>query len=268
MTREVRVHLLPSLFEPEDLRGGIAVVIDVLRASTTIIHALAHGAKCVVPCFTVDEARKAASVLARGAERSPTVADTACGVASCDEVLLGGERDGVLIPGFDLDNNPFAYTEEVVKDKTIVFTTTNGTAALHRAAMADRVLIGAFINLRAVANVLSTDDHRVHLVCAGTRGKITAEDVLCAGAMVDRLQAADQDTSSWRYNDELLIATRLYAADRRDPKALRELVRLSDGGRNCIRLGFDNQVDRAATFDLFDIVPEYEHATGRIVRAP
>ena len=86
MSRELSVHFLPQLFEPGELRGGIAVVIDVLRASTTIVHALAAGAQTVVPCAEVDQAHQVAANL------------------STNNVLLGGEREGRLIPGFDLDN--------------------------------------------------------------------------------------------------------------------------------------------------------------------
>src|SRR5690349_17308087 len=129
MPRSLQVHLLPKLFEPDELRGSIAVILDILRASTTIIHALAHGAECVIPTEEIDEALRIKSSLPAGT------------------VLLGGERDGLLIPGFDLDNNPFAYPKETVAGKTLVFTTTNGTRALKRALQADRILIGAFVNL-------------------------------------------------------------------------------------------------------------------------
>ena len=127
MTRDVKVHLLPALFEPDEVRGGIAVILDILRASTTITHALAHGAKAVIPAGEVDEARRIAVDYPKGS------------------VLLGGEREGVLIEGFDLDNNPFAYTPEAVAGMTIVFTTSNGTKALLRADKADRILRGGDI---------------------------------------------------------------------------------------------------------------------------
>jgi 2-phosphosulfolactate phosphatase len=251
MVRDVRVHLLPALFEPEDVRGGIAVVLDILRASTTIVHALAHGASCVIPTVNVDDARSIANGL----------------MPVADRVLLGGEREGLLIPGFHLDNNPFAYTADVVRGKTVVFTTTNGTAALHRAAQTDRVLIGAFVNLQAVVAVLVQDDRPVHLVCAGTKGKITTEDCLCAGAIVDRLaQALQVDALSWT-DDQLQLAWRLYVSVKDDPAAFRETLRNSYGGRNCRRLGFDTQIDCAGTLDLFDVVPEYRRETGRIESA-
>ena len=110
--REVRVHLLPCLAPPGQMCGGIAVVIDVLRATTTIVHALAAGCAAVVPCAEVDEAKKTAAALRPG------------------KVVLGGERGGKLIRGFDLGNSPREYTAKACKKATVVFTTTNGTVTL------------------------------------------------------------------------------------------------------------------------------------------
>src|SRR5436309_2662913 len=114
--RPVRVHLVPSLAAPVALVGGVAVVIDVLRATTTIVHALAAGCAAVVPCAEVDEAKKTAAALRPG------------------KVVLGGERGGKLIRGFDLGNSPREYTAKACKKATVVFTTTNGTRAILRAA--------------------------------------------------------------------------------------------------------------------------------------
>src|SRR5260221_2263163 len=125
MPRPIFVHLVPALFEPADLRGGVAVVIDVLRATSTIVHALAAGAKAVIPCGEIDEARQVAA-------RSPA-----------GSVLLGGERKGLRIPGIDLGNSPTDYTPDVVTGKKIIFTTTNGTRALIRARDARRGAVGA-----------------------------------------------------------------------------------------------------------------------------
>lgn len=246
MTRDVRVHLLPVLYEPKEVRGGIAVILDILRSSTTIAHALANGAAAVIPTLDVETAQRTAGGFAR------------------DSVLTGGEREGVLIPGFNLDNNPLAYTPDVVLGKTIVFTTTNGTKALHRSAQADRVLIGAFVNLAAVVRVLAEGPCPVHLVCAGTNGKITVEDTLGAGAIAQGLaDAVNEPIDDWT-DDQLQIAVRLYRDATKSPEAFRMAMRNSSGGRNCRRLGFDDQIDRAAAFDLFDIVPEYHAETGRI----
>ncbi len=240
MVRDLRVHLLPVLFEPDDVRGGIAVILDILRASTTIVHALANGATSVIPTLTVEDART-----------------HACVFASRSDYLLGGEREGLLIEGFDLDNNPFAYSPDVVAGKTVIFTTTNGTKALHRAAAADRVLIGSFVNLQAVVDVLSDDPRPIHLVCAGTKGKITSEDVLCAGAIIDRLLQETGRRDEDLVDDQAQLALAAYVHATATEHGLRQALRNSFGGRNCRRLGFDSQIDRAATCDVFNLVPEY-----------
>src|SRR5262245_61680075 len=130
--REILVHLAPELVAPERLAGGVAVVVDVLRATTTIAHALAAGCAGVRPCATADEARRLAGSLPAG------------------KVLLGGERDGKPLPGFDLGNSPGEYTPARCRDRTLVLTTTNGTRALLHCAAAERVLTAAFVHFSAV----------------------------------------------------------------------------------------------------------------------
>src|SRR5215831_15928716 len=120
--REVQVHLLPELAAAGRLEGGVAVVIDVLRASTTMVHALAAGCACIRPCAEVDDARALA------------------GQGRAGKVLLAGERGGKPITGFDLGNSPREFTPRKCKGATLVFTTTNGTRALLRAAEAERAL--------------------------------------------------------------------------------------------------------------------------------
>lgn len=240
------VHLLPQLFEPMEVAGSTVVILDILRASTTMIHALASGARAVIPTLEVADARAVA-------ERFAT-----------EDVILGGEREGLLIPGFDLDNNPFAYTPERVGGKTVVFSTTNGTKALLAARAAERIFVGAFVNLSALVDVLAEDSRPIHLVCAGTRGKVTQEDVLCAGAILERLLIArglrDEDLT----DDQAQLAFYRYVATDSIDHGLLIAMQNSFGGRNCHRLGFDNQVARCATFDLFDLVPVYDATTGAL----
>jgi 2-phosphosulfolactate phosphatase len=155
--------------------GGIAVVIDVLRASTTIITALAHGAARVRPVLTIEEAR--AEAAAAG-------------------MMLGGERGGRRIDGFDFGNSPLEYGRSRVDGRSIVITTTNGTAALHACAGAAEVLIGAIVNRSAVAAAahalaIKHGGCDVHLVCAGTDGAVTEEDLLAAGAILDAAAQSD-----------------------------------------------------------------------------
>jgi len=241
MSRPIIVHLLPGLFEPADLREGVAVVIDVLRATSTIVHALAGGARSVIPCGEIDEARRIAAA------------------AHAGEVLLGGERGGLKIPGFDLGNSPTEYVHSVVSGRTVLFTTTNGTRALIRAKEARRVLIGALSNLSAVVELLGRESGPVHLVCAGTEGKITLEDVFCAGAMAHWLDRADDSANA--DDDTTQLAISLYEScgrdyDRGHEDCILATLQKSRGGRNLIECGLEADIATCAEQDKFDVVPE------------
>src|SRR5437764_8635978 len=167
--RDVHVHLLPDLVPRGRLPESVAVVLDVLRATTTIIYALAAGCSCVRPCAEVEEARELAGGMRAG------------------RVLLGGERGGLPLPGFDLGNSPREYTAKVCRGCTLVLTTTNGTRALLRAAEAARRLLAGFVNYSAVCEQLRQETRPIHIICAGTEGDVTLEDTLLAGALVDYL---------------------------------------------------------------------------------
>jgi 2-phosphosulfolactate phosphatase len=250
MPRQLNVFSLPQDFEPDDLRGGIAVVIDVLRASTTMVTALANGARSVIPCGDVETARQIAAGYPPG------------------EVLLGGERGGVRIEGFHLDNSPAAYSLERVMGKTIVFTTTNGTAALMRSRAADRVLIGCLVNRRAVVRALVGDERPVHLVCAGTDGQFTNEDFLAAGAIAAELAAAAGEPLECNthavFARNLWNAPEFWTAGSFSPGHLRNALRQSPGGSNLVELGFDADIDYAAQLDSIDLVAQYFPKTADV----
>lgn len=235
--------MLPALLDPAALPGSLAVMIDVLRASTTIVHALAHGAAGVVPRESIEQARETAAAKPPGS------------------VLLGGERGGERIDGFDLDNSPLAYTPEVVADKTVVFTTTNGTRALEKCAAAERIFVGGFVNRAALLRVLHTDGRPVHLVCAGTDGHLTAEDILLAGCVAVELLGAgsgpSQDLAPGSLDVQTQMAIDYYRARSGDESTFRQTMRASRGGQNLIRLGHEADIDRAGDRDLFDLVPEW-----------
>jgi 2-phosphosulfolactate phosphatase len=237
--RDVEVHLLPCLAPPGRLAGGIAVVIDVLRATTTIVHALAAGAACVRPCAEVEEARDLAGGMRAG------------------RVLLGGERGGQPPAGFDLGNSPREYTGKVCKGKTVVMTTTNGTRALLRAAEAERVLIAAFVNYSAVCEQLRQDARPVHIVCAGTEGEVSLEDTLLAGALVDFLCQAGEV----RLNDAARLA---WDGFENHGRVLLGALEVGKGGANLRALGYDEDIKAAAKVDRFALVPELRRDPLRV----
>ncbi len=248
-TQPLHVHLLPTLIEPGALLDGTAVIIDVLRASSTIITALHNGAARVVPCGTPEEAIRVRSEAAPGT------------------VLLGGERGGVRITGFDLGNSPAEYSSETVAGRAVAFTTTNGTKALLAAASAQSILIGAFLNRRALVERLHREYRPTHLICAGTDGVITGEDVLFAGAVVSELlQIADGigDTPRhWLPNDSGVIAMNQWTTAMKEKSTspvpqLELILRETQGGRNLTDLGYDSDIELCSRLDCIATVPEYD----------
>lgn len=250
-TLPLHVHLLPDLIPSGALAGGTAVVIDVLRASTTIATALTSGVAAVIPCQSPEEAFALREQL--GGE----------------QVLLGGERGGIRIEGFDLGNSPTEYPAETVAGKTLIFTTTNGTRALQFSLDASAILTGAFINRTAVLSRLLTDELPVHLVCAGTDRQITGEDVLYAGCLVSGLQQDCPETLQWELNDSAELACRLWQSVEDGGSSIvaatEEFLLTTRGGRNLVRIGAAADPGRCAQLDLTEVVPEYDRASGRIV---
>jgi 2-phosphosulfolactate phosphatase len=151
------------------LAGVTAIVLDVVRASTTIVTALAGGARAVVPVSTPEEAR----ALGRREDAGP--------------LLVGGERGGAPPPGFDCGNSPAEYTPDRVRGRTVVFTTTNGTRALLALSGARQIAVGGFVNATAVARWATAEPGDILLVCSGERGRFCLEDAVCAGLLVSRL---------------------------------------------------------------------------------
>jgi 2-phosphosulfolactate phosphatase len=248
MPQEIHVHQLPELVTADQLAGAAVVVIDVLRASTTIAHALDAGADCVIPCLEVDEARQLANQLE-------------------GLVVLGGERQGLKIDGFDLGNSPTDYTPDSVGGRTVVFTTTNGTKAMMRCRRAKRVLVGCFANYSAICRALRPESV-VHLLCAGTDGAITREDVLAAGMMVVELCCEDDDPP--RLNDQAELAADAFRTVTEDLIAgvrLASVLAECEGGRNLIARGLGRDIETAAQIDSLGVVPELDLIEWRIEAA-
>ena len=253
MTHVLNVYSLPRLVEPEQMAGGVAVVIDVLRASTTIVHALTSGAREVLPCVEVDDARAAAKNLPE------------------DERVLGGERKGLPIDGFDYGNSPEDYTYERVSRKSVVFTTTNGTRAMQHARMADRVLIGAFVNVTAIVEELIGHE-QIHLLCAGTNGQMGHDDVMLAGLLVERIQR--EGGLLYEQNAQAIVARetwlhafalpRALGAEPLEPERLAGELRKSIGGRKLVALGMEQDILAAARIDHLGGVPELDTQAMRI----
>ncbi|HWE36340.1 MAG TPA: 2-phosphosulfolactate phosphatase [Isosphaeraceae bacterium] len=247
----VAVHLLPSLIPPGALAGGVAVVVDVLRATTAMLHALAAGCEAVIPCLEVDDARKVAASLPPGT------------------TILGGERGGVQIEGFDLGNSPASYTHELCRGKTLVITTTNGTRAILASLEAEQVYIAAFVNLKATVelltvNLLKAQGRPMHIVCSGTEGFVSLEDTLLAGALTASL--TDWDVAP--ANDSAILAAASWraTAHRLSHESLAKVLAEGRGGHNVRRIGLGPDIDDAAAVDRLNLTAVLRRDPLRIVK--
>ncbi|HEY2158110.1 MAG TPA: 2-phosphosulfolactate phosphatase, partial [Isosphaeraceae bacterium] len=246
------VHLLPALVPPGALRGGVAVVIDILRATTVMAHGLDAGAEAIVPCLNVEQALATADRIGR------------------DRALLAGEVRGEPIPGFDLSNSPSQFTPDVCLGKTIVMTTTNGTKALLASLEADRVIVGAFVNSAALVHTLRSERRPIHLVCSGTDGNVSFEDTLFAGELAEALHGGGPPSG----NDSVLIARSLIrdrwlSIDRESPDRDAEFARILElgrGGKRNLELGLRADVTACARWDRFDLVGELRREPLAVVR--
>jgi 2-phosphosulfolactate phosphatase len=242
--RPLAVHLTPARVEPEALRDGVVIVIDALRASVTITAALQAGAAKVMPVLTVGDAMAVAEELEPGS------------------FLLGGERGGKSIEGFDLDNSPASYTADRVARKTIVFTTTNGTSALLHADLADMIVVGSLANLSAVCEAVAHEPRAVHILCAGTRDEVSLDDCIPAGAMVERLVAAGRQLVA---DDSARLCAMAYHGAQLSGAGLAGAMKQSRGGRNLIRIGHESDVEFCCQVDWTKIVPIFDAGTGEIL---
>lgn len=261
--RQLYTFFLPDLIPEGLLADSVSVVIDILRATTTMTTGVANGAARIVPCVGIDQAHLTKQRLSDELRHSAPVANVT------SAVLLGGERLGKPLPGFDLGNAPETYTPAAVRDRTIVMTTTNGTRAMDRCRGAQQILIGSFANLSRVVQHLSRT-HRVALVCSGTDKHVTCEDVLFAGAVTAELQRiAKESGNPWEINDQAELARSYWqqiAGDNRFPttESILGVFRRSLGGSNLIAQGRGADLEFAAQIDRFDVLPVLDQSTWEI----
>ena len=236
------LDVLLYLNEAADVRapapGATIVAVDILRATSTITTAFMNGARSVTPALTPDEAR---------------------GVrAGSPGALLGGERGGVLIEGFDLGNSPREYTRDAVAGRDIAFTTTNGTRLMRAFEQSGPLYIGSYLNLSSVCAVVAESGGDGLIACAGTHGAFTLDDALFAGACVSRLREAFDQLS-----DAALAALSLWDGMGDDVVAATLATR---HGRSLVELGFGADVEVCAQIDATDVLPIL--SSGVITAAP
>ena len=227
----VDVFFSPAVVDEASVEGKTAIVIDVIRATSTLVEALANGARAIFPTVSTEEAVKLASGLGR------------------EDTLLCGERKGLKVEGFDLGNSPREFTAEAIGDKQLVMTTTNGTRAFAAAEGADRVLAASFMNLSAVVEALDGTTDLV-IICSGRQNRFALDDALCAGMLVKAL--AERRETELEFNDAGRVVADL--ADKYTVDA--EFLRSTAAGAALVEIGLDGDLDLCASLDRHSLVPE------------
>jgi 2-phosphosulfolactate phosphatase len=223
---------------PSDYNINLAdkkvVVIDVLRATSTIVTALANKALEVIPVIELLE-----------------VTDLVKAIGS-RECLTGGERKGLKIAGFDLGNSPAEYTEERVQGKKLILCTTNGTKAIKLAQGATEVYIGSFLNIQAIVDQLRNSGQDLTLICSGRDRNVSLEDLACAGMMAQLLQERTQKILT----DTAKLAQ--YVWEKASPN-LEEFVKQTQHGRYLKEIGMEEDIGRCLTVNKYPIIPKYSN---------
>ncbi|MHB1920657.1 MAG: 2-phosphosulfolactate phosphatase [Chitinophagaceae bacterium] len=224
----LEVCLSPSLLPLFELKDRVVVIIDVLRATSTICTALYHGAESVIPVSSVEEC---------------------IALGKTNGYITAGERDGKIAEGLQHGNSPFEYPREFVSGRKLVLTTTNGTKLLHMAKDALQIVTGSFPNLSAVIDFLLHQDHPVVLGCAGWKNRINMEDTLFAGALIHRVRSRYQISC-----DSALGAETLYQLTRND---LFGFMKQASHFQRLASFGLEKDIQYCLTPDLANVLPVF-----------
>ncbi|MBV4419762.1 2-phosphosulfolactate phosphatase family protein [Clostridium tyrobutyricum] len=219
----------------DNIKNKSVVVIDMLRATSVIITAINNGCKEVIPVLNIDEAVDIVS-------------------SNRNKYILGGERNAVKIKGFDFSNSPLEYKSNVVKDKTLVMTTTNGTKAIKNSSAAKNILIGAMINAKAVASKLVDLNNDIVIVNAGTNGQFSIDDFICAGYIIENIMRI---TDSIITSDIATTAKYIYDNN----KTIISFIKYAKHYKVIKNLKLDKDLEYCCQKDIVSIVPEYENGS-------
>jgi 2-phosphosulfolactate phosphatase len=222
-------------FDDLQLREKNIIVLDILRASTTIAIALKNGAREIIPVASIESAVKISGSLFG------------------EVTLRGGERNGKIIEGFNLGNSPLEYNETAVKGKSIIYCTTNGSVAMAKSRYARTLAIGSFINLTATANFIRDENKDFLFICAGranTVGNFSLEDAVCAGLIIQNLLKTES------INVELSDSAKAaYAISKSFGRSILKMLKNSEHGKYLIELGFAEDLKICAQIDSVPVLP-------------
>ncbi len=225
--KSLEICFTPAAFDAHADSGAIVVIVDVLRATSSICTAFANGVREIIPVTTVEEAREMKS---KG-------------------FLVAAERDGYVLDFADFGNSPFNFSAEKIKGRSVVYSTTNGTGIMKRASGSHDVVIGSYLNISAVCRWLEEQDRKVIIVCAGWKNRFSLEDAVCAGAMALKLLDGGRFTTIC---DSVHAATDLWKAAR---EGLTEYIEKAAQRSRLREKGLDDCIGYCHTFDMTDAIP-------------
>ena len=236
------VAFTPDGFDKKIEKAANVAVIDVLRASSSIITAFAHGACAIIPAVSKDEALAIA------------------GTRDRKKFLFCGEKDGLRIPGFDLGNSPREYTRQAVDGKNLIFVSTNGSQMMVKAVRGKRpLLIAGFLNLQSASARIAGSGEDCLLACSGREGQYSLEDTVCAGMMAAEIRRFFPGTVS--FSDEALSAMILY---RHFADDLAGMAGESLHGRYLSGLGLKQDIPYCVSLNHFNLVPIFKKSALRL----
>jgi 2-phosphosulfolactate phosphatase len=224
--KTIDVCLTPELIHLYSLKEKTVVIVDILRATSCMVTAFAHGAERIVPFASQEECLQMKS---RG-------------------YITSGERDGKKVDGFDKGNSPFEYMGTEVTGKKIAFTTTNGTLAIEKSKHAKEVIIGSFLNLSSVIKYLLFSHNNILVLCAGWKGKVNLEDTLFAGALVEKLKNHIEPDC-----DAPMAAQHLYNIAKAN---MVDYLKNSSHVKRLNRLNIHKDIEFCLTTDQYTVVPK------------
>jgi 2-phosphosulfolactate phosphatase len=227
--RRVEVCFSPALYKEYENKDAIVVVTDILRASSAIVTAFMNGVRRLIPVGTLEEAM---AYKEKG-------------------FMVAAERDGIVRDFADFGNSPYNFSSEIVQGKEIVYSTTNGTYAINLASSGYEVLIGAYLNITALADYIVSNDHDLLILCAGWKNKFNLEDTLFAGALSQMVLKSDNFTTIC---DSVHGAMDLYNLARED---MLNYIEKAAQRHRLKKNGLDDVIGYCHETDLTRLIPVY-----------
>lgn len=248
MRKKIDVYLTQSLINDDlFLKDKNVVVVDVLRATSTITIALSNGAREIIPAESVTIAARISKGLGKA--------------------LLCGERNGTIVEGFHLGNSPFEYKNEVVSDKSLIFSTTNGTVSITKARYAKSCVLASFVNLSSVIEFIKSLEGNVIVVCSGKLNNFCIEDAVFTGVMLNILLSDKSD--EYEIDDSAYACLKLakvlaLKSDKPYSPKILTMLKESEHGRYLASLGFANDLKVCSELDSYPHLPLYYNGTIKL----